>query len=97
MTRIYRPRFDPLGRVLSTFWPKGCNRYNCRIGALVCRKGRGFRRRGRAYQQALRAKRMALTPAEIDYLVQATRSRVVNKSQIYHFPTPTLSLFTRKK
>jgi hypothetical protein len=43
---------------------------------MFLRKTRGHRRRGRGYQQALRARRARLTPEEVDYLVQATMSKL---------------------
>jgi len=48
--RIRTPRYSVHGEVLATFWPKGCNRYNCRIGFLVARKRRGLRLKSRAWK-----------------------------------------------
>jgi hypothetical protein len=45
VSRIDRPRYDVRGKVLSTFWPRDFNRWNCMQGSLFLRKRRGSRRR----------------------------------------------------
>jgi len=80
LARINRDRFDPAGGVLSTFYPKCYTSFNCRAGALFLRKWRGPRWRGRAKQQRKREAR--ITPEEIDYLAQATLSRMAKNTVI---------------
>jgi len=70
------------GKVWSTFYPRCYNGFNCRCGKLVMRKWRGLRKRGRAWQNAERARRARLTPAEIDFLAQATIARAVKSGVI---------------
>lgn len=60
--RIHRPRFDIRGNVCATFWPKGCNRYNCNIAPIVTRKPRGWRMRGRAMRNEWRAHQRRAKP-----------------------------------
>ncbi len=102
--RIDRPRFDVHGNVLSTFWPRGCNRYNCRIGALFQRKRRGPRRQGRAYKLAEGERKRAMiakfTPEELMYLVAAVTADLKNRpcmTRLDRRAEPTFNMFRKPK